>query len=168
MGWREFFASVIGSLAWPIVVLFAVGSPDKPESFPYQWNKQSWVIWVWKGDYPAMGDGGEIAAYVQNVTLAHAGGQWLANSGLAGLPSTSESVSIGGSTIASSGSARSWVWNGTWDPFKTDADVNDLKFTATVTFPSSGEFNAFMNSEFVAGNSAWSPGPSADTATFHD
>jgi hypothetical protein len=58
----------------------------------------------------------------------------------------SEKVTDGGALVASTSPGKPQVWVGSWDPYMTDPDTNDLKFSATVTFPSTAMYTAFIRS----------------------
>jgi RHS repeat-associated protein len=135
-------------------VVFKLGAPNQPESFPFQVGNKSYVIWAWVGNYPAVGDGGEVSVYSQNAPLAKAGPVWHADPGDRDLPLLSESVSDNGVLVASAAPSRPQPWVTSWNPAVQDRNVNDLQFTATVTFPNAGMYTAFRSS--VAGDSIWS------------
>ena len=147
-------------------LLFTLGAPNQPESFPFQSGNKSYVIWAWVGDYPAVGDGGEVAVYSQNSTLAKAGPVWHADPGDADLPLLAMSVSDKGVPIAWAAPSQPQPWVPAWNPSVQDRNVHNLKFTATVTFPNAGMYGAFERSKYVAGNPLWTPGPpGTNTAT---
>ena len=78
-----------------------MGAPNQPESFPFQFGKnKSYVIWAWVGDYPAVGDGGEVATYSQNAPLSKAGPLWHADPNDRNLPLMTMSVTDNGVPMA--------------------------------------------------------------------
>ena len=112
-----------------------------------------------------MGDGGEVGFYEQAGSHPDLDGQWWANPLDPNLPMMSESVSGSGSTraLASDSPQQPQVWVGSWNPSVQDRNVNDLRFTATITFPSAGMYKAFTQS--VQGNPLISTSAHSLTAT---
>jgi RHS repeat-associated protein len=146
--------------------VFKVGAPNQPEQFQFQYGQKSYVIWAWVGDYPAIGDGGEVAAYSQDVPLAKAGPWWHSTNGDPNQPTMTETVSDNGVPVASFDPARSQTWVASWNPFDQDPNVTDLKFTAAVTFPSVRMYQAFEDSKAGA-SPLWSFPAHGTTATLN-
>jgi hypothetical protein len=101
----------------------------------------------WVGDYPAFGDGGEVEFFSQNKPLRDItpNSKWNAVYGASVTPSMTESVSIGGSTIASAAPNDQQPWVTSWSPREQDMNLNDLQYTATVTFRNNSVYTAFRD-----------------------
>jgi hypothetical protein len=97
------------------------------------------------GDYPAFGDGGEVEFFSQNKPLPEVtpNSRWNAVYGAPDTPLMTESVSIGGTTVASSAPNAPQPWVNSWDSKMNDQNLNDLQYTATVTFTNSAMYQAF-------------------------
>jgi RHS repeat-associated protein len=150
-GYRNFFDTV-----------FSYTTPNKPQIVEFTLGQKSYEIRSWVGNYPAIGDGGEIEFLSQNTPHPDMDGKWNAVPDESDAPSLTESVSSGGSTIESSAPMHTQPWVNGWNPNK---QLNDsaLEFTGTVTFPSAAMATAFRGS--VIGNSGWSFPSGSLTAT---
>lgn len=145
----------------------------QPHKYPFQYRGNSYVVWMWKGEYLQWGYGAEVGFYEQGGPLKKAGPLWWANPSDPNLPTMSESVSYNHSEIASFApqSPQSWVgtWNqnvGSWNPITPDAQVNNLQATATLNFPNADILKAFANSQYVRQSTVqWTFNMQAKTAT---
>jgi hypothetical protein len=134
---------------------FDIVAPNKHETFQWQIGSgshaKSYEIEDWKGDYPFIGDGGETEF------LSHPGPQrsdpystwWNADPTDPATPNMTESVSIAGAVVESSAPNKPQPWVNGWQPEARDMNLNDLQFSATITFRSTAMFKAFMNSASV-------------------
>ena len=137
------------------------------EKFPWGVGNKSYEIEAWVGDYPAFGDGGEVEFFSLNkpITEVTPNSKWNAVYGASVTPSMTESVSIGGSTIASAAPNDQQPWVTSWSPREQDMNLNDLQYTATVTFRNHSMYAAFE--ETYIGSPFWSFPSQGTTATLN-
>jgi len=134
--------------------VFDIGTDMKSAKFQFTYGGTSYMIWAWKGDYINLGAGAEIGIYYGG------GPQWHVNKSLA--MNMSMTLKYKGSTIISY-SATTW-WLTGFNPRYLNVNSKNLTATFTITFNSSGMYNAFYGR--WKGTSGWTFNAKKRSATY--
>ena len=116
--------------------MFDIGTSMKSKKFTFTYNKESYVFWMWKGDYINLGAGAELGIYY--------GGDphWLVDKSLA--MSMSMKLSYKGKTIIDYSNNTWWLTG--FNPKYQNVNASNLTVTFRVFFNSRAMYDAFKKS----------------------
>lgn len=113
--------------------MFDIGTSMKTEKFEFIYNKTSYVLWLWKGDYINLGAGAEMGIYYGG------GPHWKVNKKLA--MDMSMNLKYKGKTIIKY-SKKTW-WITGFNPNYSKVKASDLKVTFSTCFNNDEMFDVF-------------------------
>ena len=131
---------------------FDIGTDMKTKRFTFDYDGESYAIWLWKGDYINMGAGAEMAIYYGG------GPHWKVNKSLA--MNMSMSVEYQGKTIINR-SDNTW-WMTGFSPSYQNVRAKDLTVKYTASFNNVGMYYAFQASKPIG----WSFDSASLSATY--
>lgn len=132
---------------------FDMGTSMLSDQFDFQHEGESYIIWVWKGDYINLGAGAELGIYYGG------GPHWLVDTNLA--MQMSMSLYYGGKEIISHSQNTWWITGFNSNVLNVQADQLSVRYT--VYFSDSAMFNSF--SKKWNGIDGWSCDPNNNSAT---
>ena len=134
---------------------FDIGTSMKPAKFPFTYNGQEYIFWVWKGDYINLGAGAEIGVYYGG------GPHWLAAQDLD--LSMAMSLDYNGQNIINYTTCDNQWWCTGFNPAYQNVNAGDLTATYIIRFYSPDLYSAFSNSPY---SKSWNCIEPWYTATF--
>ena len=133
-------------------IVFDAGTSMLVQSFPFEHNGNSYIVWVWKGDYINLGAGAEMGIYYGG------GPHWRVDTGLS--MEMSLSLSYSGKNIISHSQNTWWITG--FNSNYLNVQASALTATYTIYFSNSDMFNSFSSQ--WNGKSGWTCYPGSNSA----